>query len=477
MKRLERLISVLPKFGLFGSDVSVKDIVDDSRKVQEHSLFVAIKGERFDGHTVILGAIQKGAVAVVGEEDLGRKCPVTYVRVPNSREALGHLASAWYDCPSIKMKCVGVTGTDGKTTTANLIYWVLKKSGKKAGLISTVGAKIGDKMYDTGFHVTNPEPLDLQKFLQMMVINGCEYAVLEVTSHGLDQDRVAGIKFDVSVLTNVTHEHLDYHKTFDNYCKAKAKLFLHSKMAILNEDNDSFEVIGKLLPKSIKRVGYSVSKLGKQLKGVVQRRFPESYNRQNAAAAICVASSLGIADGLIAQAIVTFPGVEGRMQEVHNAKGFRIYIDFAHTPNALENVLKSLHGRVGEKNRLICVFGCAGERDLGKRPMMGRISRQYADISIITAEDPRGESVDEILRQIKKGAESIRNDHELLAIADRGEAISYAIQRVAKKGDMVIICGKGHEKSMAYNGVEYEWSDHEAVEEALVGKVKRIKLN
>ena len=490
-KKLDILLSAVGDFQIFGPDkVIVKGIESDSRKIGPGFIFVAIKGLNFDGHNFISQAIHAGAVAIVGErsyEKVGAK-KVTYIRVKDSRRSLGQLTSAWYGYPSAKMKVIGVTGTDGKTTTANLIYAILKSAGKKVGLVSTINAKIGGKEIDTGLHVTNPEPLVLQALLQRMVKAKCEYAVLEVTSHGLDQERAEGVAFEIGVVTNITHEHLDYHKTFDNYVAAKAKLFANSKIAVLNRKDTSFNKIRDLIPRKVQVVSYDPSVLDGQ-EEVVNKRFPERYNRLNAAAAISVAKILGVDGKDIARAIATFPQLPGRLEEVESAKGIKIFVDFAHTPNALENVLKT--GKEITSKRLIVVFGCAGERDKGKRPMMGEISGRLADVSVFTAEDPRREDVNKIIAQMvtgarKTGAKELlstgyqdSNDssksHRFVRIPERGEAVSFAVQKIAKKGDSVLICGKGHEKSMAYGEIEYPWSDKEAALAALAGGIKVIK--
>ncbi len=473
-KKLENLLKALAK-----SDVSLTGITSDSKKIKKGDLFVAIKGSHFDGHKFVPQAISRGALVIVGEEEpeklkLGK---ATYVKVQNSRKALSLLASAWYNYPARKLKVIGVTGTDGKTTTVSLIDWLLVKAGKKVGAISTIGAKIGEKVYDTGFHITNPEPLDLQRFLAKMVREKCQYAILEVTSHGLDQERVFGIDFEMAVLTNISHEHLDYHQTFQKYLAAKAKLFNSAKIAILNKSDRSYSLLKGLLKPSVRVINYSAESLGGEVKRAVQKRFPEIYNQLNAAGAILVAQQLKVPEKTIVQSIKSFPGVSGRMEEVKNKRGFKVIIDFAHTPNALENVLQALEKRLPQGKKLIVVLGCAGERDVAKRPMMGEVSTRLADISIFTAEDPRYEDVKMIIRQMFKGARrlKVKKEQLLLSIPKRGKAIAYAIQKLAKKGDILVICGKGHEKSMAYNGIEYPWSDYQAVKTALKGGVLRIR--
>ena len=470
------LKSLDPDFQTFGNlDLEITGLTDDSRKVKKGYLFVAISGMSVDGHDFIKQAIESGASVIVGEKDFrdsDAESEITYIKVVNSRKALSLLASAWWGYPARKLRIIGVTGTDGKTTTSSIIYWLLKKGGKKAGLITSVSAKLGEAEVDTGFHVTNPEPIPLHKLLSEMVKRKLEYAVLEVTSHGLDQDRVWGIPFEIGVLTNITHEHLDYHKNMENYIKAKAKLFLGVKKAILNSSDSSFKQLQKYIPDTVKTISYPGLGLDPLVVKAIKHRFPERYNRFNAEAAYLVATEYGIKTEDIIDGLTSFPSVAGRLEEIKNDKGIKIYIDFAHTPNALKSVLTELKKR--SKGKLISVFGCAGERDKKKRPLMGKISTEIADTSVITSEDPRNEKPENIFEEITS---EIKDDKKYVLIPERGEAIAFAIQKLAKKGDTVVFCGKGHEKSMAYKGVEYPWSDYEAVRVALKGGVKKLKRN
>ena len=475
--KLTQLISSLDDVQVFGTgEIEISSISDDSRKVKKGSLFVAIRGQTFDGNSFIPQVIKSGAKVVVTERitDKNLLGQATFVVVKDARRALGQLASKWYGNPSRKMKVVGVTGTDGKTTTVNLIYNILKESGKKVGMVSTINARIGKREIDTGFHVTNPDQILLQSLLSDMVKEACKYAVLEVTSHGLDQERVAGVNFDLGVLTNITHEHLDYHKTYENYLLAKAKLFKLSKTAILNEDDTSYETLLKELKGKVKIIGYNSRSLSGKLLKAVNSRFPEKYNRLNAAAAIKTAQLLGIEQKYIIKAIESFPRLVGRMEEIKNNKNIKIIIDFAHTPNALENVLSTIKEKT--PRRLIVVFGSAGERDVNKRALMGAVAAKLAEISIITAEDPRSEGVNKIIAEIEKGIKS-NSRVKYYKIPERGEAIYFAINKIAEKGDTVVICGKGHERSMCYGSVEYPWSDQEAAKLALKGQVKKIIRN
>lgn len=366
-------------------------------------------------------------------------------------------AVALFGYPAKNLKVVGVTGTDGKTTTVNIIYWILKKCGKKVSMISTVGAILGKEKIDTGLHTTTPSPFALQHMLRKIKDRGSEFAVLEVSSHGLDQYRVLGSNFHTGVLTNITNEHLDYHKTYDNYLNAKSKLLTFSRFAVVNADDKSFKKItNKILSGNTKLFSYSDSGLTPQINRVIKKRFSEPYNQMNAYAAVLAVKTISnLKDKDITEAIKTFPGVPGRMQEIKNKKGIKLIVDFAHTPNGLENVLQVL--KRNTKGKLIVVFGCAGERDYKKRPEMGKIATKIADLSVFTAEDPRHEQLIDIFKQMKSKLDNRKN---YIEIEDRKEAIAYAINH-AKKGDTVVVCGKGPEKSIAFGDTEIPWSDIE----------------
>ncbi len=406
-------------------------------------------------------------------------------------------ANIVYGFPSRKMTVIGVTGTDGKTTTANLIYHILKESGKKVAVITTLGAVIGYKKYDIGFHVTTPSSFRLQKYIRTAVDDKNEYLVLEVTSHALDQNRVFGIKFDTAVLTNITHEHLDYHKTYENYANTKLKLLQKAKISVVNKDDESFKLISNskfLISKQIqnskhKLITYGISgnsDINPDIFSFKTKLIGE-FNKLNSLAAIAVCRELGIKDDYIRKALLTFNAPIGRGEIVYD-NDFKIMIDFAHTPNAFEQILPEV--RKMATGRLIHVFGSAGLRDASKRPIMGKISAKYSDLIVLTSEDPRSEPVDEIMDQIqggvhdslfkivdyKKGQEEklkIEKDHKyIFRIADRKDAIEFAV-KIAEKGDLVICTGKAHEKSMDYGHGEVPWNEFEVVKGTL--KHKQIK--
>jgi UDP-N-acetylmuramoyl-L-alanyl-D-glutamate--2,6-diaminopimelate ligase len=377
------------------------------------------------------------------------------------------LANLIYGFPSRKMKIIGVTGTDGKTTTVNMIYQILKSAGKKVSMVSTINAEIAGKSYDTGFHVTNPDPLMLQKFIKMASNAGEEILVLEVTSHGLDQFRAWGVRFDIGVITNITHDHLDYHKTWENYFQAKSKLIRNSKVAILNHGEKHFGRLKSLAKGKV--ISFGLTKLAdfNPQKFPFKLILPGQYNVLNGLAASAVAVQFEIDTKIIKQTLEKFSSLEGRMNEIKNDRGFKIVVDFAHTPNALKVALEAL--RPLTKGKLIAVFGAAGARDTEKRSLMGEIAAKNADLTVITAEDPRGE-LEKINAQILEGSQKAGGvlGESVFIEGHRAKAIDLAINKLAQKNDTIGIFGKGHEKSMNYDGkTESAWSDHAAVKKAL----------
>ncbi|OGH12163.1 MAG: hypothetical protein A2857_03245 [Candidatus Levybacteria bacterium RIFCSPHIGHO2_01_FULL_36_15] len=401
-------------------------------------------------------------------------------------------ANIIYGFPSRNIFIIGVTGTDGKTTTTSIIYHILKESGKKVAMISTVGAAIGNKTYDVGFHVTTPSSFGLQKYIKQAMDLGNKYLVLETTSHAIDQYRIFGIKFSMAVLTNITHEHLDYHKTYENYVKTKSKLLESAKIAIVNRDDESYQHFdskfkiqnAKLQLKNQKWVTYGM----KENADINPDNFPfktnliGKFNKYNCLAAIAVCRELGINDDSIRKAILSFKAPIGRQEIIYN-KDYIVMIDFAHTPNAFEEILPE--ARKIAKKRLIHVFGSAGLRDATKRPLMGKASAEYSDIIVLTAEDPRTESVEDINKQILEGISNSKflisnefsnpnlkiqkNKKYVFKIPDRKKAIEFAIS-IAQKGDLVICTGKSHEKSMNYGKGEESWDEFGVSRQAIKSK-------
>lgn len=387
----------------------------------------------------------------------------------------GILAVLLYRFPGRGMTIIGVTGTDGKTTTASLIYHVLTYAGERAALISSVGAVINGHASDIGFHITTPGRFAVQSYLQKAKKAGVKYVVLEVTSHALDQHRVFGIPFAIGVLTNVTREHLDYHKTYNRYVHAKAKLLKTAKITILNKDDHSYLRIKKheIKDKEKKIITYGFKKDS----DINPHNFPfktkllGKFNLYNSLAAITVLHQLHLPDEIIRKGIATFKAPLGRQEFVYN-KSFTVINDFAHTPNAFLNILPEV--KKNTKNRLIHVFGCAALRDTYKRPEMGKLSSEYADIIILTSEDPRKEPIEKINGEILKGIKSqkfkmqkstdpsglAKTGKYLFTIPDRKEAIEFAVS-LAQKGDVILLTGKGHEKSINYGRGEQPWDETE----------------
>ena len=498
-KKLSELIPQLPGvISISGAqnDPEISGIVLDSRLVKTGGVFTALVGGNVDGHLFIPAAVQNGAAAVLGSRELTEALPVPYICVAQPRLALAYLAAALYDFPARRMCMLGVTGTDGKTTTSNILYQILRTAGIKAGMISTVSAVIGERELDTGFHVTTPEAPDVQRYLAEMLDAGLTHVVLETTSHGLDQDRVGACEFDLGVVTNITHEHLDYHGSYEAYRAAKAKLFTglsatHEKpagnprLAILNRDDDSYgflrqiqtgrEICYGFHPEADIRAvdaeyspaGLSYTALGVDFRVKIQTRLVGAFNVSNTLAAFSAAvAGLGIDPQTAARGIAALESVPGRMERIDLGQDFTAVVDFAHTPNALENALKTV--RETTHGRVIVVFGSAGLRDRMKRRMMPVAAVRWADLTILTAEDPRTEDLEDILEEMAAEArrQGAVEGKQFIRVADRGEAIRTAL-RAARAGDVVIACGKGHEQSMCFGTQEYAWDDRTAMRAAL----------
>src|SRR5579859_1134165 len=438
--RLSALLTALPALptGAADGDPDITTITADSRRVKPGSLFVAVRGDTSDGHDFIAEALARGAAAIVAEHPLAHAATLPYITVPDTRPALAWLAAAWNGFPARRLVMIGVTGTDGKTTTASLIHSILLAGGLRAGLISTVSAVIGDETFDTGFHVTTPDALEVQAYLARMVAAGLTHCVLEVTSHGLAQHRVTGCEFDVAAITNITHEHLDYHKTFENYRAAKGQLFTSlgtaalkpggpAKAAILNADDGSAPYLAAL--PGVRSIRYSLAPGAEVWAGEVSHtpagiefiahgpgfaipvrsRLVGAFNVSNCLAAVAVtAGALGLPVEEVGRGIQALPGVPGRMERVDLGQPFTALVDFAHTPNALRRALETARQLLapGSAGRVIAVFGSAGLRDVEKRRLMAETAARLADISILTAEDPRSESLEAILALMAEGAQS-----------------------------------------------------------------------
>lgn len=492
-----------------GVDSEITHIAENSRLVQPGSLFVAVLGSVHDGHKFVPDALTRGAVAVAGsrqERPEGLPSEVPYLHVPDARLAVAQLSAAFFGFPSRRLKVVGVTGTDGKTTTATLIHSILKAAGRKADLISTIRAEIGGQSYDTGFHVTTPEAFDVQRYLYEMVRAGTEIAVLETTSHALDQGRVACVDYDVAVVTNVTHEHLDWHGSWENYMAAKAKLFeaLNSsyrkpgtpKVAVINADDKSYTYLKKIpadlqcvygldrrLQPDISADDMVYTQSGTHFVALtpmadipVKMRLPGKHNIYNALAAVGATLALGAPKEAVQNGLAAVEQIRGRMESVPEARplGFDVVVDFAHTPNALEKTLELARQIVeARRGRVIVVFGSAGLRDREKRSMMGHVAGRLADITVVTAEDPRTERVEDISAEIAAALreEGRREGVDFYIEHDRARAIDFAVQQ-ALPGDIVLTCGKAHESSMCYGTEETLWDEFAAARAAIARRLE-----
>jgi UDP-N-acetylmuramoyl-L-alanyl-D-glutamate--2,6-diaminopimelate ligase len=501
---LVQLLSALPNYRLIGSpDMEVTGVTSDSRRVCPGTLFVAYRGVNVDGHGFIGAALKNGAVVIVGDRDVSEvrdlllpaELTVPYVAVPDGREALAWLSAAWYDFPARQLTMIGVTGTDGKTTTVNLIYHILRAGGHPVSMISTVNAVIGEDTLDTGLHTTTPDATDVQRLLAHMVTSGTEVCVLEVTSHGLAQHRVTACDFDVAVVTNITHEHLDIHGSLDAYRAAKASLFQGlmagfrkpgvAKTAILNQGDSSRAHLEKY-PADVK-LTYNLGQPGDVIASHLvqtpeQTRFdvqaPHTqfsiktdllgdFNVLNILAATAATLAIGIEPTSVREGVAAMHGIPGRMERIDQGQPFTAIVDFAHTPHSLRRALEASR-RLAPSGRVIVVFGCAGLRDVQKRPIMGRIAAELADYAILTAEDPRTEDLDTIIEAMAEGCRSGGGieGQTYERVPDRGEALARAV-KLAGPGDVVIACGKGHEQSMCFGETEYPWDDREALAAAL----------
>ena len=470
------------------------EVVESSEDVQPGGLFVARAGQRTDGHGFIAQAMARGAAAIVGEI-AQPGLPVPYIQVKRAQDVLGRLAGAWHGFPSRKLVIIGVTGTDGKTTTCQLLHSIFKCAADiRAGAISTISADFGDESAATGFHVTTPGAPQIQSYLARMVEAGLTHCILEMTSHGLAQGRLQGVDIDVAVMTNVMHEHLDYHGSWENYRGAKAIMFHMlrraerkpgvNKTAVINADDPSAEYFAEIA--ADRAVTYGVDKpatfraaqsryrpggasfqVGRQR---IDMRLPGDFNISNALAAISAARELGFDWEIIRRGIAAVESIPGRMESIDEGQDFMAMVDFAHTPNALERALQAGRRMLQPGKRLIAVFGSAGLRDVTKRRLMAGTAAKLADMTILTAEDPRTESLDDILAMMAEGcrAQGGVDGRTFITVPDRGEAIYLACQ-MARAGDLVMACGKGHEQSMCFGRVEHPWDDREAMRSALRG--------
>lgn len=461
-------------------DTPVTGIGQDSRKVVPGTLFIAVRGTAADGHRFMDAAAESGAVCIVCEElPAVLRDGVTYVVTDDTREALGHIASAWYGYPSSALTLVGVTGTNGKTTVATLLYEMFRLQGEKVGLLSTVCNYIDDKPV-AATHTT-PDAITLNALLADMVKAGCSYAFMEVSSHSADQKRIAGLDFDGGIFTNLTRDHMDYHKTTEAYLKAKKSFFDslgRDAFALVNSDDKNGSVMvqnckGEVHTYSLSSVADFKGKIiESRLDGTlisvngreVETLFVGRFNAYNLLAVYGAAVLLGMAPDTALVRLSMLVPVSGRFQTLRSAGGLTAVIDYAHTPDAVTNVLNSIKEVIGGKGRVITVVGAGGNRDTGKRPIMAAEAARLSDMVILTSDNPRFEDPDDIIAQMRAGL-SPQMSKKVLSVTDRREAIRTAL-RLAQPGDVVLVAGKGHEDYQEIKGVKHHFNDREVVEEA-----------
>lgn len=471
--RLEQVIG--------STHVAVSSVAFDSRKVKKDSLFVATKGTTLDGHAYIEKAVESGAIAIVCETlPENKNEAVTYIKVSDATFALGIIACNYFDNPSEKLKLVGVTGTNGKTTTVTLLFNLFKSLGYSVGLLSTVENKINNIVIPATH--TTPDALTLNELLTAMIEQGCEYVFMEVSSHAVVQNRIAGLYFTGAIFSNITHDHLDYHKTFDEYIKAKKRFFDYlpnSAFALVNRDDKN----GLIMLQNTKAHKYTYGLqtiadfkckiLENQLNGLLLNienvevwvKLIGNFNAYNVLAVYATAILLKQNKTNVLTALSNLNSVDGRFQYVKSPKGLIGIVDYAHTPDALKNVLETIKDLRTGNEQVITLIGCGGDRDSGKRPIMAAIACEYSNKVILTSDNPRSEDPEEILNQMQKGINPV-DSKKALRITDRKEAIKTACS-LTKSGDIILIAGKGHEKYQEIKGIKHPFDDFEILKDVI----------
>lgn len=493
MKNLTELMQEMTyKDHAIWAGIQITGVAYDSRKVELGNLFVAIHGFNSDGHQYIKQALDNGAIAVVvtDEEYCGLDYP--WILVEDSRLALAQISSAFYGHPSEKLTLIGVTGTNGKTTTTNLIAKIIEDQGYKTGLVGTNHNRIGETILPVSR--TTPEASDLQALFAQMVENGVQYAIMEVSSHALELSRVAGCEFDVAVFTNLTQDHLDYHKTMENYCKAKTLLFGMldkskrkegvEKTAVINIDDpwSAQFMVATAVPLITYGIDKEASWRAEQVEihsdgasflfdGMpVKLHLTGKFNVYNVLAALSVGTALGFEEKAVIKSLENANGVAGRFQRVSGSREYAVLVDYAHTPDGLENVIQT--ALEFAKGRVITVFGCGGDRDRTKRPKMGAIAAKLSHYCIVTSDNPRTEVPEDIIKDILPGVIEYMTPEQYLVQPDRHEAIKAAVD-MAQTGDVIILAGKGHEDYQEINGVKHHFDDYEEAAAAIKARVDR----
>lgn len=487
-KELKHIIAEMPCQITGNPDISVNRVIFDSRRIEKDDLFVAVKGTQVDGHDYINSALEKGATAIVCEHCTAElKGDIVLIKVEDSAKALGILAANFYNNPSKELKLTGVTGTNGKTSIVTLLYKLFTEFGVKAGLISTVRNLIGGKEKQATH--TTPDAIALQEMIREMKNEGCTHVFMEVSSHAIDQKRIAGLDFDLAIFTNLTHDHLDYHESFDNYLKTKKQLFdglSENAIALVNADDKHGKVMVQNTAATVKTFGlrsvadFKAKIIESHFDGMlinidnteVWTKIIGEFNASNLLSVYAAANLLGYEKNDVLRVISTLTTVEGRFEHIISNTGITAIIDYAHTPDALKNVLATINQIRNEKGNLITVVGAGGNRDKTKRPLMGKIASEKSNRVIFTSDNPRDEEPQEIIDQLLNGVE-INHKNSVLAIVDRREAIRTACM-MAQEGDVVLIAGKGHETYQEIKGERLYFSDKQVVSEVFM--VNKINL-
>lgn len=483
MKKLLDLLKNIGEYELFGDNqIMISSIAFDSRKVDNQSLFIAVNGTLSDGHLYVSQAIEKGAVAIVCEKlPLLLNEKITYIKTPNSAYALGIMSSNFFNNPSGKLKLIGITGTNGKTTTVTLLYNTFKLLGYKVGLISTISNKIHDREIPSTH--TTPDALQMNMLLNQMIEEGVSYCFIEVSSHAIVQNRIAGLTFAGGIFSNITHDHLDFHKTFSEYIKAKKMFFDHlpsSAFALTNMDDKN----GLVMIQNTKahRYTYSLQSVSdfkckiieNELSGLhlnidgidVITKLVGKFNAYNLTAIYATAILLGADKIEILKILSNLNSAEGRFEYIKSSENITAIVDYAHTPDALINVLNTIDSIRTHNEQLITIVGAGGNRDAQKRPVMAKLASENSDFTILTSDNPRDEDPEEILKQMEEGVD-ISLKRKVLTVLNRKEAIKIACV-MAKEGDIILVAGKGHEKYQEIKGIKYHFDDKEILNEYLL---------
>jgi UDP-N-acetylmuramoyl-L-alanyl-D-glutamate--2,6-diaminopimelate ligase len=480
-KTLKELLCDITAIEIIGkTDIWIENISFNSKDIPENTLFVAIRGTRFDGHNFISDAVKRGAIAVICETLPINFENITYLKVPDSGWALGQIASNFFDNPSSKLKLVGITGTNGKTTIASLLYSMFRKLGYKTGLLSTICNRINDKIIPSTH--TTPDQFVLNKLLKNMVDEGCEFCFMEVSSHAVHQNRIAGLSFVGGIFTNITHDHLDYHKTFENYIIAKKAFFDHlpeNAFALSNIDDKNGNVM--LQNSKAKKYSYGLLALADFKTRILETNFggmclkineqeiwsnlTGKFNAYNVTAIYAATILLGQKENDALTVLSSLEAVEGRFESLTDKNNVVAIIDYAHTPDAINKVLSTIDALRNRNKKIITVIGAGGDRDKTKRPEMARIAVQQSDKVILTSDNPRSEDPSTIIEEMEKGVPTPFTT-KVLKITDRTEAIKTAYA-LAQPGDIILIAGKGHEKYQEIKGIKYPFDDKQIIKELM----------